>query len=298
MTVRFDAATHTYTNEYGVTLISVTQLLRKHSITPDFSKVNKDLLEAKATKGTMIHKEIEDYVNHGEEGFTAEFEFFRDHIYPNYSPIKSETILFTDQYAGTADLIMFDNKQAGIVIADIKTGQVHKDAVRWQLSLYKRAFLYDYPKYDPNLIKLFVFDAKETGSKYYEVEEIPEAQIEELLRCEFEDETVYGTSTQLDASLMEKAMTFEKAIAAIDAEKKRLDEGYKAIKAQIMEAMLNNGVKSYKTDNLTITVKSAYERTTVDSKKLQEKFPEVYEACAKKSKVAESLSITIKEAAE
>lgn len=306
MTVKFDAATHTYTNEYGKTLISVTQLLRKHSITPDFSKVNKDLLEFKAQRGTMIHKEIEDWLCGGDEGFTSEFEYFRDNIAPMFKFARPEEILFTNDYAGTTDLLAVDVDRS-LWIVDYKTGQVHKEAVRWQLSLYKYAFLFmraqgvywaDLP-YDPEKpIKLAVFDAKETGSKFYEVEEIPVKQIDELLRCEFDEETIYGTTTQLDASLVQKALVFEQAIASLDAEKKRIDTEYKNIKAQIQAAMTENGVKTYETDNIRITVKSAYERTTVDSKKLQEKFPEVYEACAKKSKVAESLSITIKEAAE
>lgn len=176
----------------------------------------------------------------------------------------------------------------------VKTGQVHKEAVRWQLSLYKRAFLYEFPNYKPESIKLYVYDAKEAGGKYYEVEEIPAEQIDELLKCEFELGTVYGTTKQIDASLMQKAVLAEQALAALDTEKKKIEADYKKVKAEIQAAMIENGVKTYETDNIRITVKSAYEKTTVDSKKLQDKYPEVYAACAKKSKVSESLTITFK----
>lgn len=299
MTVTFNPDNHTYVTDTGKILISVTQLLRKHSISPSFEGVNKQLLEFKAHRGTLIHGDIEGFVKRGEEGFTEEFYYFKKKIYPKFKTLLSEVLLYTDSYAGTADLICID--YAGdLWIIDTKTGQVHKDPTRWQLSLYLNAFfwmlehgikLLDVPQNAK--VHLAIFDAKEEGSDFYEVEQIPYENIQKLLKCEAED-IPYGTDTPLDAKLYEKALVFEKTIKELDAQKKKAEEDYKALKAQILAAMTKNGVKNFSTDSISITVKSAYDQTRVDSDKLKEKYPDIYNECKKISHVKESLTITVK----
>ena len=56
--ILFDEKTHTYTDD-GKHLISVTQLMKKHGLAPDYSGVSESVLGAKAQRGTLIHKEIE-----------------------------------------------------------------------------------------------------------------------------------------------------------------------------------------------------------------------------------------------
>lgn len=301
--IKFDPSTHTYTTDEGKVLISVTQLLRKHSLAPSFDGVNKQLLEFKANRGTMIHKEIELFNKKRELGFTSEFEYYKDNIFDKFALILSEVMLFTALYAGTADIIAIDYDGC-LWIIDIKTGQVHKEPTRWQLSLYLNALkemtekgLYINPCITKiNKVKLAIFDAKEEGSKFYEVEPIAQENIQKLLKCEQED-TIYGTETALDATLYEKAITFEKVITELETQKKKLEEDYKAIKKQILEAMLKHGVKNYTTDRINITVKSAFTRTSVDSNVLKNKYPKIYDECSKTSKVAESLLVTLKEPA-
>ena len=60
--INFDEQTHTYTNEKGKVLISVTQLLKLAGISPNYDFVNEEVLKAAADKGSLIHKEIEDYI--------------------------------------------------------------------------------------------------------------------------------------------------------------------------------------------------------------------------------------------
>ena len=72
-TVTFDVAKHLY--KRGETpLISVTQLLKKHGLAPDYGAVPADVLERKAALGTAIHAEIENYIKTGEipDAFTAQ----------------------------------------------------------------------------------------------------------------------------------------------------------------------------------------------------------------------------------
>lgn len=69
--LKFDADTHTYLLG-GTPLISVTQLLHKHGLVPDYGGVDGDVLERKAARGTLIHREIEAWIKTGEDGFTTE----------------------------------------------------------------------------------------------------------------------------------------------------------------------------------------------------------------------------------
>ena len=48
--VKFNKEKHEYSDN-GKVLISVTQLLKKHGLSTDFSNVDKDLLNAKAERG-------------------------------------------------------------------------------------------------------------------------------------------------------------------------------------------------------------------------------------------------------
>ena len=56
--LKFDAEKHEYFDGEK-RLISVTQLLKKHGLAPDYSGVSDSVLNAKAERGTLIHSEIE-----------------------------------------------------------------------------------------------------------------------------------------------------------------------------------------------------------------------------------------------
>ena len=71
MRVVFNEAEHTYTLGEK-TLISVTQLLKKHGLSTNYANVDAEVLEKAANKGTAVHKEIENYIKNGDVGFTSE----------------------------------------------------------------------------------------------------------------------------------------------------------------------------------------------------------------------------------
>ena len=131
----FDEATHTYTLD-GRKLISVTQLLQKAEISPDYSLVDEKTLKESAERGSMIHGEIEAYNKTMEIGFTDECQEYIAWLHTTKSKcLKSEFEVHNDYVAGRADLLLEENGKK--VIADIKTtSALHKDSVSWQLSLY------------------------------------------------------------------------------------------------------------------------------------------------------------------
>jgi hypothetical protein len=69
--VEYNDEWHTYKLN-GKIIPSVTQLL----YTGEYNNVPEDFLEYSRQKGTLIHKEIEEFLKEGKKGFTQEFEEF------------------------------------------------------------------------------------------------------------------------------------------------------------------------------------------------------------------------------
>ena len=59
MIITFDKQTHTYAVNGDIAHISVTELLAKHGLSPNYDGVDKATLTDAAEYGKTIHKDIE-----------------------------------------------------------------------------------------------------------------------------------------------------------------------------------------------------------------------------------------------
>jgi hypothetical protein len=66
------------------------------------------------------------------------------------------------------------------------------------------------------------------------------------------------------------------------------------LKAWLLNKMIEKGLKRIETDRMLLTVKEPYESETLDSKKVKELAPEIYNSCKKTTKVKGSLLVKIK----
>lgn len=110
MTITFDAATHTYSDEQGV-VPGVTTILKPLE---DFEHVSQDVLNAAADFGTNVHTAVE-YLIAGTldwkdldpalEPYVKAADVWLAHVKPEI--ITTEMVVHHDQmrYAGTADMI-------------------------------------------------------------------------------------------------------------------------------------------------------------------------------------------------
>ena len=84
----------------------------------------------------------------------------------------------------------------------------------------------------------------------------------------------------------------------IEQEKKKLETMSKNFKEELLNAMLEHGVKSIDNDFVKVTVTKASESVSVDLKELQKKEPRLYgelvEDYPKVTKRAESIRVTVK----
>lgn len=283
--IEFREDTHEYFLD-GKKLISVTQLMRKHGLAPNYDTVPSEVLRAKAERGTLIHKEIEDFIKDGEIGFTTELGEFIKHITENdLTPILSEVIAYNDIVAGTVDLYFADE-----TIADIKTtATLHKEAISWQLSIY--AYLL---KRDVKRGQAYHFNA-DGALKVVDIPLKPYAEVERLLECERYGELYTQNLTVPDAQLAE-LVEVESLIKTIEEQKKVAEAQAQELRAQLMQAMEKNGVTSFENENIKITYVAPTTRTAIDSAKLKKELPEIAQKYTKTSNVKASLRITLKEA--
>lgn len=294
--INFDEQTHTYTDENGNELISVTTLLKVAGISPNYDFVNEDVLKAAADRGTLIHKEIEDYVKTGEIGFTRELHEFIRYIQENHlTVLASEKQVHNDEVAGTIDLILKTEKDA-IIYADLKTtSTIHTDSVSWQLSIYKNLDLNNkYPNYQDYLdatLQVWHFD-KNGNLEVKEVLEVANEHLERLYQC-----YAMGKKFELIADESELAELYEaeKIIAYFEQQKAKAEESAKVVREKIIAAMKKQGITKFENDKIAITYIAPVKRETFDSKTFQSDNPEVYKKYIKTSTTKESVRIKLKE---
>ena len=287
--VEFDEKKHQYKVD-GHPVISVTQLMKKHGLAPDYSGIDPGVLSRAAERGTMIHKEIEEYCKTGSLGFTAEVEAFAEAIKERKLKVTgSEEVVYNDVVAGTVDLIL-ETDDGGQIIADVKTTSVvHYDAVAWQLSIY------NYLMGNAN-DKAWVFHFNVDGElRVIEIPFKPYDEVERLIGCEIAgliySQNVERFMSEEQIAAIEQA---ERIIEQAEAQKKAAEDIMSKIKAAALEEMKKRGLKTFETDRVKITYVMPSERTSIDTTRLKKERPDIAAEFSKTSQIAASVRITVK----
>lgn len=294
--INFDEQTHTYTNEQGTELISVTTLLKRAGISPSYGFVKEDVLKAAAEKGTIVHKEIEDYIKKGEIGFTTELHEFISYIKENnIEVLASEKVVYDDKVAGTIDLIV-KKPNGKITYVDFKTtSTIHTQSVSWQLSLYKYLDLNnDYENYQDYLdADLEVWHFLNDGSLEIKgLLEVTTPEIDRLYEC-----YVNGTEYKLLTSENDLAELYEaeKIIEYFENEKTKAEENVRVVRERIIESMKKQGITHFENDKIIITYIPPTQAENFDSKRFRQEQPEIANQYIKIVDKKEQVRIKLKE---
>jgi hypothetical protein len=285
--IRFIEETHKYYLD-DKELISTTTLMQKHGLAPSYDGVPEEVLKAKAERGTLIHKEIEDYCVNGDVGFTDELSLFIDYVNEhNLTILHNELLVHNDLVAGTIDLVLADN-----TIADIKTtAALHTDAISWQLSIY--AYLYNLTHED-KLVNGKVFHFNNLGELI--VKDIPlkpEFMVEKLLMCERNGDLFYY-DLDFAQTKLERIYAVENYIKEIKLSQKKAELESERLKEELLMAMEKQGVKKFENDNIRITYKDEYVKNTFDTKQFKVERPDLYKEYIKPTTVGATVLITLK----
>ena len=286
----FDKENHEYILD-GKKLPSVTQILEQTIFADKYCNIDEEVLKKAADKGTLVHKEIEDYIKRDALGFTDElYNFITIKEDNKLSDLKSEVIVHNNEIAGTIDIIAIKGgkgQQKQNILADIKTTcKLDKEYVSWQLSFY--AYLYE-NMYNEKIDELYAIWLRDEKYKFIKVERKNEKQINDVLvafknglKMDFSTSTLQTISKETQINFC----TYMKQIKAIE-------EKTAEIKEAILKEMEERGISKIDLGDITITYKAPSTKTSVDSKKLKE--DGIYDKYTKTSNVKSSILIKVKQ---
>lgn len=276
----------------GKELSGITGLIKSQLFADKYANIPQFVLDRAAERGTIIHESIELY----DAGFepkesTPELNSYKRIKADNGLKTLANEYIVSDNkhFASSIDLV-FTNGGKNIILADIKTTSVlDKEYVRWQLSIY--AYLFELQNPDLKVSKLYALWLRGDKSEFVEVERIDTEIVKELLQCEVEGKQFVNPLAKTEQTVPAEIKNAEMAVYTIITQIKELDARKKELSKGLLKLMQDNDVKSYKGEHITLSRKAAYTKKSLDNKKLEDEYPEVYAACLKTTDYPESLQI-------
>lgn len=290
--VLFNQEQHTYTLD-GILLQGVTGMIGRQLFPDKYSNIPKEILNAAARRGSLIHETIE-LVD--DLGISNEMEEVKGYI-----DLKE---LYGLQYE-TSEYLVSDNKNFASCIdkvyresntefslGDIKTTyELDKDYIRWQLSIY--AYLFEMQNPRCKVVRLFGIWLRGKIHELVEVERIPGWVVKDLLDAEINGRkfinpySIPSATSQMPAKY--KAM--EQSIAEILEQAKYWTEKKKELSDGIMKAMVESGAYSWKGNTVSFTRKKDTIRKEFDKKSFERDYPQLYNQYLKETPVAGSVTL-------
>ena len=89
-------------------------------------------------------------------------------------------------------------------------------------------------------------------------------------------------------------VAFTRYYAEFQRQALEMDLKLKEVKEKLKQAMEDNEVLNYEDDFIKVIYKKAYTKQTIDTKKLKEELPDIYEEYSKTSNVSSSISVETK----
>ena len=285
--VVFDSLTHSYFTSDNKRLIGVTSLMAKHDLAPNYSSVPEAVLKKAAERGTAVHHLLEAYDNGELVEETPELTSYRK---LGLKVVASEYLVSDNEtVASSIDKVVFVDEDT-VDLADIKTTSVlHKEAVAWQLSIYKYLFLLQNPNI--KVRELYAIHVRNGKAKKELIQEVSREEVERLLKCEREG-WLYVSEAQSHTLPVEARMLVANLtrLAEMKAAVKALEAACGESSEKLIEYMQKSGIKTLTEPEGTFTLKDSYTRESIDSKALKEKEPDIYERYLKTTTVKPSLS--------
>ena len=291
MKLIFDKKTHTYTDENGNLIPSVSEIIRNW-LGDKFVGIDAEVLKKAQEKGNKVHSEIEKYLLQNVEPKkpTYEFKTFKKIFKKEFVATQTEQVLYGateyGAYAGTFDLL--DTINGNII--DIKTNySLDKEYVQIQLSLYAMALRQNDVIINRGYVIHLPSEKSPEKPQILEVELLPEAECENIVRAYFAGESkpqakLQCLNEQAIAELENSIMAMTKAEATI-----------KEYKDKILAEMEARNISQIKIgNNITISYIASTTRESIDTAKLKKELPMIASQYRKTSQVKSSVRITTK----
>lgn len=317
---------------HGIQLSGITTLIKAATglgVYADASDYVKNFLIPKAgEKGTAVHNTIEHFDKTGER--ITEYDLpLNGHLdtsaqLDNYIKLREGfdaldneyTVSDNLMYASNIDNVWVKQDTGGIYLVDTKTNNLDLfpggeealiEYLSWQLSCY--AFLFE--KQNPTLKVEGLLGNwfRDTECKQWVISRKDDSLIEQLLDTTYEVQgdghfwynvidqerfkpqitTVATKDNQLMPDKVINLITY--ILAEEKAAKARLD----ALKVELKNAMIENGVKSWDAGKFTATIAKDSVTNTFDTTKFKKEHPDMYEQYIKQSVRSGAFTVKLKD---
>lgn len=287
--VIFNELDHTYTLD-NKSLNGVTSILNRQLFADKYSGISDEVLNKAAEYGKGVHESIELYDSLGiGEDEDAVKSYIKLCQKEGLTRLDNEYLISDNDYVASSIDVVFDDCS----LADIKTtSHLDEEYVSWQLSIYAYLFELQNPDLQANrLLAIWLPKARYGKPKVVEVPRKPVSEVIRLIEADkagqqYVPSVASSTEITIANDVVQEVIRIERELKELKDKQTELREG-------LLKQMQDHNIKSFKTDGLSLTRKLATTKTSLDSKMLQEKYPEIYNECLKTSEVKESLLIKI-----
>ena len=287
--VIFNELDHTYTLD-GKSLNGVTSILNRQLFADKYSGISDEVLNKAAEYGKGVHETIELYDSLGiGEDEDAVKSYIKLCQKEGLTRLDNEYLISDNDYVASSIDVVFDDCS----LADIKTtSHLDEEYVSWQLSIYAYLFEMQNPDLQANrLLAIWLPKARYGKPKVVEVSRKPVSEVIRLIEADkagqqYVPSVAASTEITIANDVVQEVIRIERELKELKDKQTELREG-------LLKQMQDHNIKSFKTDGLSLTRKLATTKTSLDSKMLQEKYPDIYNECLKTSEVKESLLIKI-----
>ena len=285
--VAFNEWLHVYTASDGHTLIGVTELMKRHGLSPDYGGISKDVLEKAAARGTAIHQLLQDY----DDGKAViEDENLKAYKALGLKVHCSEYLVSDNEIVAT----FIDKVLDDCSLAHVKTtSSVHRRPLEWQLSI--GAYLFELQNPGKKVPHLYCIHVRDGKAKLIEVSRIPNEAVERLLECERCGVVYSDNPVPADAALAleEQAVVLAEQldqIARLKLAIKETEQASAELQQRLYDYMTENNLDEMACELGTFVRKAPYTKKALDSTRLKKEKPELYEQYLKESEVKGSIT--------
>lgn len=285
--VAFNEWLHVYTASDGHTLIGVTELMKRHGLSPDYGGISKDVLEKAAARGTAIHQLLQDY----DDGKAViEDENLKAYKALGLKVHCSEYLVSDNEIVAT----FIDKVLDDCSLADVKsTSSVHRRPLEWQLSI--GAYLFELQNPGKKVPHLYCIHVRDGKAKLIEVNRIPNEAVERLIECERCGVVYSDNPVPADAAiaLEEQAVVLAEQldqIARLKLAIKETEQASAELQQRLYDYMTENNLDEMACELGTFVRKAPYTKKSLDSARLKKEKPELYEQYLKESEIKGSIT--------
>ena len=285
---------HTYiskTRQYS----GITGILNKYLFPDKYKDIPDAILEKAKQRGVTCHNQMEMWIN-GMSYESQNDEVIKMQNLLNGRNFTHSEMLVSDYKNFATKIDAVEESEEGVILWDWKTTSIlDKEYLSWQLSIC--AYFYEL-NFDKKVMQLMAGYITEKEVEVVPIVRIDNEHVIALLDAAARGDEFFINPLKMEVlsqeAILKNMYKFEQEIVYHEKRAKEVKIQEEEFRAGILKEMIGKGLKRIETDRMLLTVKDAYERETLDSKKVKELAPEIYNECKKITKIEPSLLIKIK----